>query len=102
MDRIDPLNKNAIHVSFDVDSMDPMIIPSTGTPVAGGLTFRETLQIGEYIHRTGRMIALDVVEFNPNIGSEQNVHQSAQYIIEIIMTFFGKSRLGYGLLCKTP
>ncbi|XP_046918479.2 arginase [Dermatophagoides farinae] len=95
IDKIDPLNKNKLHVSFDVDSMDPMIIPSTGTPVMGGLTLRETFQIAEYIAQTGRMIALDVVEFNPNIGTEQIVDQSARYIIDIITTFFGKSRLGY-------
>ncbi|XP_027200178.2 arginase [Dermatophagoides pteronyssinus] len=94
LDHIDPLGKNHLHISFDVDSLDPMIIPSTGTPVMGGLTFRETLQIGEYINNTGRMIAMDLVEFNPNIGTEQMINQSAKTIIEIIMAFFGKSRLG--------
>lgn len=88
------MGKNHLHISFDVDSLDPMIIPSTGTPVMGGLTFRETLQIGEYINNTGRMIAMDLVEFNPNIGTEQMINQSAKTIIEIIMAFFGKLRLG--------
>lgn len=95
LDIVNPKNKNRLHVSFDVDSVDPQYIPSTGTPVLGGLTPREMLIIAEQIWNTGQMSALDVVEFNPSIGTEKEIELSAKYIIEIILQFFGKSRIGY-------
>lgn len=95
LDKVDPANRNKLHLSFDVDAVDPSLIASTGTPVSGGLSFREALTIGEMIHYTGRLATLDVVEFNPLQGTESQVQQSANYIIDIILSFFGKSRLGY-------
>ncbi|OBZ69110.1 Arginase [Grifola frondosa] len=51
-----------IHLSFDVDALDPSVAPSTGTPVRGGLTFREGHYICESIHETGCLVALDIME----------------------------------------
>lgn len=48
-----------IHLSFDVDALDPSVAPSTGTPVRGGLTFREGHYICEAIHETGAVVAMD-------------------------------------------
>lgn len=48
-----------IHLSFDVDAMDPSVAPSTGTPVRGGLTFREGHYICEAIHETGSVVGMD-------------------------------------------
>ena len=48
-----------IHLSFDVDALDPSVAPSTGTPVRGGLTFREGHYICEAIHETGALVGLD-------------------------------------------
>ena len=48
-----------IHLSFDVDAMDPTVAPSTGTPVRGGLTFREGHYICEAIYETGALVGLD-------------------------------------------
>lgn len=56
-----------IHLSFDVDGLDPMWAPSTGTPVRGGLTLREADFIAESIAATGSLIALDLVEVNPSL-----------------------------------
>ncbi|EME42513.1 hypothetical protein DOTSEDRAFT_73379 [Dothistroma septosporum NZE10] len=56
-----------IHLSFDVDALDPMWAPSTGTPVRGGLTLREGDFIAECVHETGSLIALDLVEVNPSL-----------------------------------
>lgn len=50
-----------IHLSFDVDALDPMWAPSTGTPVRGGLTLREGDYICECVHETGLLIAMDLV-----------------------------------------
>ncbi|KAI5840861.1 hypothetical protein DFP73DRAFT_500143 [Morchella snyderi] len=57
-----------IHLSFDVDALDPVFAPSTGTPVRGGLTLREGDFICESIHETGCLVAMDLVEVNPLLG----------------------------------
>lgn len=56
-----------IHLSFDVDALDPVFAPSTGTPVRGGLTLREGDFIAESVHETGQMVAFDLVEVNPEL-----------------------------------
>lgn len=60
-------NDTPIHLSFDVDALDPMWAPSTGTPVRGGLTLREGDFICEAVHETGNLIAMDLVEVNPSL-----------------------------------
>ncbi|KAF2402461.1 Ureohydrolase [Trichodelitschia bisporula] len=65
-----------IHLSFDVDALDPMWAPSTGTPVRGGLTLREGDFIAECVHETGNLVALDLVEVNPSLeitGAQETV-----------------------------
>lgn len=59
-----------IHLSFDVDSLDPQFAPSTGTPVRGGLTLREGDYIAECVAETGSLIALDLVEVNPSLEAQ--------------------------------
>ncbi|KAL9049297.1 MAG: hypothetical protein Q9162_007290 [Coniocarpon cinnabarinum] len=56
-----------IHLSFDVDALDPMWAPSTGTPVRGGLTLREGDFIAECVASTGSLVAMDLVEVNPSL-----------------------------------
>ncbi|RFU30613.1 hypothetical protein B7463_g5749, partial [Scytalidium lignicola] len=60
-------NDTPIHLSFDVDALDPMWAPSTGTPVRGGLTLREGDYIAECVHETGSLVAMDLVEVNPTL-----------------------------------
>ena len=57
--------------SFDIDSLDPKEAPSTGTPVRGGLTFREGTYICEYVHSTARLVSMELVEVNPALGKTQ-------------------------------
>ncbi|WEW55156.1 Arginase, catabolizes arginine to ornithine and urea [Emydomyces testavorans] len=59
-----------IHLSFDVDGLDPLWAPSTGTPVRGGLTLREGDFIAECVHQTGSLIAMDLVEVNPSLEAK--------------------------------
>lgn len=61
-----------IHLSFDVDALDPMWAPSTGTPVRGGLTLREGDYIAECVHETGNLVAMDLVEVNPQLVAGDN------------------------------
>ncbi|KAJ3062922.1 Arginase, catabolizes arginine to ornithine and urea, partial [Quaeritorhiza haematococci] len=67
-----------IHLSFDVDAMDPSVVPATGTPVRGGLTFREGHYICEAIWETGSLVAMDLVEVNPALGSGESLTQTVQ------------------------
>lgn len=60
-------NDTPIHLSFDVDALDPQWAPSTGTPVRGGLTLREGDFIAECVHETGNLVAMDLVEVNPKL-----------------------------------
>jgi len=70
---VNPYKDLPIHLSFDVDGMDPSVAPSTGTPVRGGLTFREGCYICEFLAETGLLIGVDITEVNPKIGSERDV-----------------------------
>jgi arginase len=54
-----------VHVSFDLDVCDPSIAPGVGTPVKGGLNYREAHMVMELVADTGRVMAIDLVEINP-------------------------------------
>jgi arginase len=73
-----------IHLSFDVDALDPQWAPSTGTPVRGGLTLREGDYIAECVHETGQLVAMDLVEVNPNLemtkGAEETVRAGCSLV----------------------
>lgn len=58
---VNPNGDRPIHLSFDVDALDPSVAPSTGTPVRGGLTFREGHYICEAIAETGLLVGLDIM-----------------------------------------
>eukprot|EP00916_Digyalum_oweni_P005323 GHVL01009309.1.p2 GENE.GHVL01009309.1~~GHVL01009309.1.p2 ORF type:complete len:134 (+),score=14.60 GHVL01009309.1:2472-2873(+) len=91
---VDPTGKRPIHLSFDVDAMDPEYSPSTGTPVHGGLTRREMYYIAEEIAGTGRLSCLDVVEVNPSLGTEADRKKTVRTTVDVVSHFFGKRREG--------
>ncbi len=68
---LDHLGPTPLHLSFDVDALDPTVAPATGTPVRGGLSFREGHYICEAIAETGRLVAVDVMEVNPSLGNSE-------------------------------
>jgi len=73
-----------IHLSFDVDGIDPEIVPSTGTRVKGGLSWKDSHYICKTLAQTKKLVGLDVVEVNPDIGSEDDANRTAQVAAEII------------------
>jgi len=84
-----------IHLSFDIDAFDPSLAPATGTPVNGGLTYREGIYITEEIHNTGLLSAMDLVEVNPVLGeSPQQVESTAALAVDVIASSLGQSREG--------
>ncbi|MBA3873921.1 MAG: arginase [Anaerolineae bacterium] len=78
---------DTIHVSFDMDSLDPSVAPGVGTPVFGGLTVREAHLIMEMLAMDGRVRTLDLVEVNP-ILDERN--RTAQVAVDLAASLFGQ------------
>ena len=84
------LDDTHLHLSFDVDFLDPTIAPGTGTPVRGGPNYREAQLCMEMIADTGRLASLDIVELNPAL----DVHnQTAELVVELVQSLFGQSTL---------
>ena len=79
-----------LHVSFDVDFLDPAIAPGVGTTVAGGPTYREAQLCMEMIADTHRLASLDVMELNPALDVR---NQTADMAVDLIESLFGKSTL---------
>jgi arginase len=77
----------AFHLSLDMDSVDPQIAPGVGTPVRGGLSYREAHLAMEMIGDCGRMTSMDVVEVNP-VFDEAN--RTAQLAVELVLSAMGK------------
>jgi arginase len=76
-----------LHVSLDVDAIDPSVAPGVGTPVKGGLNYREAHLIMETVNENGKMTSLEVVEVNPILD---NRNQSAEFAVELVQSAFGK------------
>ncbi|KAM6960897.1 arginase-2, mitochondrial [Aplochiton taeniatus] len=84
-----------IHLSFDIDAFDPSLAPATGTPVNGGLTYREGIYITEEIHNTGLLSAMDLVEVNPVLGANREaVESTASLAVDVIASSLGQKREG--------
>ena len=79
-----------LHVSFDVDFLDPDVAPGVGTTVPGGPTYREAQLCMEMIADTGRMASLDVMELNPALDVR---NKTATIAVDLIESLFGKSTL---------
>jgi arginase len=79
-----------LHVSFDVDFLDPDYAPGVGTTVMGGPTYREAQLCMEMIADTGRMGSLDVMELNPALDVR---NRTAEVAVDLIESLFGKSTL---------
>jgi arginase len=82
-----------LHVSFDVDFLDPQIAPGVATTVPGGPTYREAQLCMEMIADTGRLASLDVMELNPALDVR---NQTALLAVDLIESLFGKSTLMRG------
>lgn len=79
-----------LHVSFDVDGIDPDIAQGVGTPVPGGLTYRESQLIMEMIAESGQLSSLEMLEVNPILDIK---NRTAVLATELIASAFGKNTL---------
>ncbi len=76
-----------IHVSFDVDFLEPAIAPAVGTTVPGGATFREAHLVMEMLHDSGRVSSLDLVELNPFLDERG---RTASLMVDLVSSLLGK------------
>uniref|UniRef100_A0A8W4F6P6 Arginase-1 n=1 Tax=Sus scrofa TaxID=9823 RepID=A0A8W4F6P6_PIG len=87
--------KRPIHLSFDVDGLDPFFTPATGTPVHGGLSYREGIYITEEIYKTGLLSGLDIMEVNPSLGkTPEEVTRTVNTAVALVLACFGVAREG--------
>lgn len=91
MEALHDVHENThLHVSFDLDCLDPADAPGVGTGVRGGPTYREMQLCMEMIADTGRLASLDVVEINPALDVR---NRTAELAVEFIHSLFGASTL---------
>jgi arginase len=76
-----------LHVSLDVDFLDPSIAPGVGTDVPGGATYREAHLIMEMLHDSGLVGSLDIVELNPYLDDRG---KSARLLVDLAASLFGR------------
>ena len=79
-----------VHVSFDLDVCDPTVAPGVGTPVKGGLDYREAHMIMELVSDSQQLVALDLVEVNPTLDVR---NQTAEFATELALSALGKNIL---------
>lgn len=79
-----------IHVSFDMDALDPSEAPGTGTPVKGGLSYREAHLVMEMLADSGQLGSIEMVEINPIFDTR---NQTASLAVDLICSALGKSIL---------
>ncbi len=79
-----------LHLSLDLDFVDPEIAPGVGTPVRGGPTYREAHLCMEMIADTGRLASIDLVELNPALDVR---NATAELAVDLVESLFGKSTL---------
>jgi arginase len=75
-----------LHVSFDLDAVDPMFAPGVGTPVRGGLSYREAHLALELVAESSRLDSLELVELNPILDRE---NETGQLAVELAASALG-------------
>lgn len=86
LNRIEAVNGH-LHLSLDVDAMDPALAPGVGTTVAGGMTLAEGELVMDMLHQSGRVGSLDLVELNPILD---HLGKSAELMVDLTARLFGE------------
>lgn len=84
LEAINKKNIKNIHLSFDIDSLDPKYVPGTGTPVEDGLSFAEGKEVLETILNTSLVKSMDFVEFNPVLDKNSNTLETCIELLKVI------------------
>lgn len=90
-------DKSDLHLSFDIDALDPVFAPHTGTAVRGGLNFREANYICEALWETQRLSSMELVEINPTLNVARRNVEDKSVTVEMALTLIG-SAIGQRIL----
>ena len=80
------LKNRKIHISFDIDSLDPYYISSTGTIAPNGLYLTEIIIVYKYLQKISNIVALDIVELNPELGNINETMKSIKFLLKSFIT----------------
>lgn len=80
-----------LHLSYDIDAVDPVLAPATGTTVRGGLTYREAHFVAEFVAQSGNLASAEIVELNPTLSDDGGADETIELGEQIISSFMGKS-----------
>jgi agmatinase len=83
-----------IHISFDIDVLDPAFAPATGTPVPGGLTMRESITIVRRLCAESNVVSFDLVEFHPALDPTYKTALNSAYIVKACLTGLAMNKEG--------
>jgi arginase len=85
------LSGRPLHLSYDIDAVDPILAPATGTKVRGGLTYREAHFIAECVAQSGNLASADIVEVNPSLSCNDGADETVELGLQLITSFMGKT-----------
>ena len=79
-----------IHLSYDIDAVDPLHAPATGTAVRGGLTWREAHFVCEHVVKSGALASAEIVELNPTLSDGQGANETLELGYQLIAALCGE------------
>lgn len=80
-----------LHLSYDIDAIDPIHAPATGTAVRGGLTFREAHFVAEFVAQNGNLASAELVELNHTLSDGEGAKETVDLGLQIVTSLMGKS-----------
>jgi len=86
---LEHLQHRPLHLSYDIDAVDPYHAPATGTTVRGGLTFREAHYVAEAVGESGQLGSVDMVEVNPSLGTDADTKETVEMGLALISSAMG-------------
>ncbi|CAI5746385.1 unnamed protein product [Peronospora destructor] len=89
LDHLSGKKQRPLHVSYDIDAVDPLVAPSTGTRVRGGLTWREAHYVAEAVGETNLLVGLDMVEVNPKLAPGDGAQLTVDMALMLISSAMG-------------
>lgn len=84
-------SERPLHLSYDIDAVDPILAPATGTAVRGGLTYREAHYVAEAVVRSGNLASAEIVELNPTLSDGDGTSDTVELGLGIVTSMMGKS-----------
>jgi arginase len=90
-DALEHLKGRPLHLSYDIDSVDPLLAPATGTTVRGGLTYREAHFVAEFVAQSGDLASAEIVEVNPSLSNNDGANETVELGLQLITSLMGKS-----------